>query len=159
MRNVPPINPAQKVKVNKYTIQPELYGTGTSISTIGVFAHEFGHALGLPDLYDTDYTSEGVGNWSLMAGGSWNYSGGNGGNRPAHLDPDPLRRPFPVGDDHVRQRRHDLGEGGGEASPGGARGCRRDVARLAVCQHEDRVVGAHVAVDRDGVERGRDRGT
>ena len=75
------------MKVNKYTIQPELYGTGTSISTIGVFAHEFGHALGLPDLYDTDYTSEGVGNWSLMAGGSWNYSGGNGGNRPAHLDP------------------------------------------------------------------------
>ena len=80
-------NPAQKVKVNKYTIQPELYGTTARISTMGVFAHEFGHALGLPDLYDTDYTSEGVGNWSLMAGGSWNYSGGDSGNRPAHFDP------------------------------------------------------------------------
>ncbi|MEJ7913839.1 MAG: hypothetical protein WKF70_11840, partial [Chitinophagaceae bacterium] len=33
-----------------------------------------------PDLYDTDYTSEGIGNWCLMAGGSWN----NGGLTPAH---------------------------------------------------------------------------
>jgi immune inhibitor A len=49
---------------------------------LGVCAHELGHLLfGLPDLYDTDYTSEGVGNWCLMGGGSWN---GNG-DRPAHL--------------------------------------------------------------------------
>ncbi len=41
--------------------------------TCGVFAHEMGHAaFGLPDLYDTDNSSEGLGNWSLMAGGSWN---------------------------------------------------------------------------------------
>jgi immune inhibitor A len=49
---------------------------------LGVCAHELGHLLfGLPDLYDTDYTSEGVGNWCLMGGGSWN---GNG-DRPAHM--------------------------------------------------------------------------
>lgn len=48
---------------------------------IGVCAHELGHLLfGFPDLYDTDYSSSGVGNWCLMGGGSWN----GGGNVPAH---------------------------------------------------------------------------
>ncbi len=48
---------------------------------LGVCAHELGHLLfGFPDLYDTDNSSEGIGNWCLMAGGSWN----NGGNTPAH---------------------------------------------------------------------------
>jgi immune inhibitor A len=48
---------------------------------IGVCAHELGHLLfGFPDLYDTDDTSEGVGNWCLMGGGSWN----GGGDIPAH---------------------------------------------------------------------------
>jgi len=49
--------------LNKYTIQPENGG-------VGVFAHEYGHDLGLPDLYD--YTGENsVGFWSSMATGSW----------------------------------------------------------------------------------------
>lgn len=48
---------------------------------IGVCAHELGHLLfGFPDLYDTDNTSEGIGNWCLMAGGSWN----GGGDIPSH---------------------------------------------------------------------------
>jgi immune inhibitor A len=48
---------------------------------IGVCAHELGHLLfGFPDLYDTDDTSEGIGNWCLMSGGTWN---GNG-DVPAH---------------------------------------------------------------------------
>jgi len=71
------------IKVNKYVIQPEKYYS--SISTIGVFAHEYGHALGLPDLYDTDYSSRGVGKWSLMAYGAWNYAV-NPGDRPAQFD-------------------------------------------------------------------------
>ncbi|MBI4683829.1 MAG: M6 family metalloprotease domain-containing protein, partial [Nitrospirae bacterium] len=71
------------IKINDYVIQPEiLYG---QIQTMGVFAHEYGHALGLPDLYDTDGSSEGIGNWSLMAGGSWNYVT-RSGDRPAHMD-------------------------------------------------------------------------
>jgi M6 family metalloprotease-like protein len=78
-------NPAQKVVVNKYTIQPEIL-SGTTQITIGVFAHEFGHALGLPDLYDTDGSSQGVGNWSLMASGSWNRQT-TSGDRPSHVDP------------------------------------------------------------------------
>ena len=71
------------IKVNKYVIQPEKYYS--SMSTIGVFAHEYGHALGLPDLYDTDYSSRGVGKWSLMAYGAWNYVV-NPGDRPAQFD-------------------------------------------------------------------------
>jgi immune inhibitor A len=48
---------------------------------IGVCSHELGHLLfGFPDLYDTDGTSEGIGNWCLMAAGSW----GGGGDTPVH---------------------------------------------------------------------------
>lgn len=63
------------VRINGYTMQPEF-------STMGVFAHEFGHNLGLPDLYDTDYSSSGLDKWSIMAGGSWIA----GGIRPGHFD-------------------------------------------------------------------------
>ena len=49
--------------VNKYTIQPENGG-------VGVFSHEYGHDLGLPDLYD--YTGENsTGFWTAMSSGSW----------------------------------------------------------------------------------------
>jgi len=95
------------VVVNNYNIQPGIGGnvagfdaatgtykeeakTGPFPAQTGVYAHEFGHALGLPDFYDTVYTSEGVGNYSMMAGGSWMrypnapvYSG----NSPTHFDP------------------------------------------------------------------------
>jgi immune inhibitor A len=73
------------VYVSRYSIEPE-YVKGLGDMSIGVFAHELGHALfGLPDLYDTDYTSEGVGNWSLMAAGSWNGPGSNGAS-PSYFD-------------------------------------------------------------------------
>ncbi len=40
--------------------------------TIGMYCHELGHMLfGLPDLYDYDYSSNGVGFWSLMGDGAW----------------------------------------------------------------------------------------
>ncbi|WP_455360556.1 immune inhibitor A domain-containing protein [Streptomyces sp. SYSU K21746] len=51
--------------VGDYTMQPENGG-------LGVFAHEYGHDLGLPDLYDTTGGAENsVGFWSLMSAGSW----------------------------------------------------------------------------------------
>ncbi|HYH34314.1 MAG TPA: immune inhibitor A domain-containing protein [Nocardioides sp.] len=58
-----PHNPTG-VWVNDYTVQPENGG-------LSVFAHEFAHDLGLPDLYDTSGNSGGAENsmgfWSLMA--------------------------------------------------------------------------------------------
>jgi hypothetical protein len=55
-------------------------------ATIGIMVHELGHDLGLPDLYDIDGSSEGVGSWSLMATGSWNQVS-RAGDSPAHMDP------------------------------------------------------------------------
>jgi immune inhibitor A len=68
------------VRVDSYIIGPELSGP-SSIATIGVLAHEFGHILGLPDLYDLDQTSLGMGRWDIMSYGAWN----NGGKTPAHF--------------------------------------------------------------------------
>ncbi|MCA9782054.1 MAG: M6 family metalloprotease domain-containing protein [Candidatus Delongbacteria bacterium] len=67
------------VQIWDYTMQPEIQGSDQA--EIGVYVHEFGHNLGLPDLYDTDYSSTGVGTWCVMAGGSWGGTFG-GPNRP-----------------------------------------------------------------------------
>jgi immune inhibitor A len=50
--------------VGDYTIQPENGG-------LGVFAHEYGHDLGLPDHYDTNGGENSTGFWTLMSSGSW----------------------------------------------------------------------------------------
>ncbi len=75
---------------HKWTLPNALNADGTQIfayltipedAKLGVCAHELGHLLfGFPDLYDTDASSEGIGDWCLMAGGSWN----GGGDIPAH---------------------------------------------------------------------------
>jgi immune inhibitor A len=53
------------VWIGDYTMQPENGG-------LGVFAHEYGHDLGLPDEYDTSGGGDnGVGFWTLMNSGSW----------------------------------------------------------------------------------------
>ena len=61
-----PNNPTG-VWVCDYTIQPENGG-------LGVFAHEYGHDLGLPDLYDTSGNTGGAENstgfWTLMSSGA-----------------------------------------------------------------------------------------
>jgi immune inhibitor A len=72
-----PSNPTG-VWVGDYTIQPENGG-------LGVFAHEFGHDLGLPDLYDTSGNTCGstcensTGFWSLMSSGANIGDGGSKG--------------------------------------------------------------------------------
>jgi M6 family metalloprotease-like protein len=75
------------VKIDDYVVIPALNCDGKTMIHIGVFAHEFGHAFGLPDLYDTDPengVSQGIGHWCLMASGSW---GGDGQSpeRPSHM--------------------------------------------------------------------------
>ncbi|MBI4051151.1 MAG: M6 family metalloprotease domain-containing protein [Elusimicrobia bacterium] len=71
------------VTASSYNIEPE-YVINPGDMTIGVIAHELGHALGLPDLYDTDLSSYGIGKWDVMSYGSWNgpYPGGSS---PAHF--------------------------------------------------------------------------
>ncbi len=63
------------VTIDRYACSSELNGkTGTPLG-IGTFVHEFGHVLGIPDLYDTEseftsgYT---VGHWDTMCNGSYN---------------------------------------------------------------------------------------
>ncbi|MFI2607247.1 immune inhibitor A domain-containing protein [Kitasatospora sp. NPDC018619] len=70
------------VWIGDYTMQPENGG-------LGVFAHEYGHDLGLPDLYDTagKGIDNSVGFWSLMSSGSWLGEGkGAIGDMPNDLD-------------------------------------------------------------------------
>jgi immune inhibitor A len=59
-----------------YTIQPQNGG-------LGVFAHEYGHDLGLPDLYDTSGNTGGAENstgfWTLMSSGANIGDGGRDG--------------------------------------------------------------------------------
>jgi M6 family metalloprotease-like protein len=59
------------------------------MATIGIMAHEFGHDINWPDLYDVDQSGEGVGEWSLMGSGSWGQDPGAGslaGDSPTHPD-------------------------------------------------------------------------
>ncbi|MEV5435875.1 immune inhibitor A domain-containing protein [Streptomyces sp. NPDC052682] len=56
--------------VGDYTIQPENGG-------LGVYAHEYGHDLGLPDHYDTNGGENSTGFWTLMSSGSWLGTGKN----------------------------------------------------------------------------------
>lgn len=78
-----PNNPTG-VWVGDYTIQPENGG-------LGVFVHEYGHDLGLPDLYDTSGNTGGAENstafWTLMSSGANIGAGGpNGiGDNPVDL--------------------------------------------------------------------------
>ena len=64
-----------------YTINPE-------DGDIGVFCHEFGHDLGLPDEYDyssaTGDASSGF--WTIMAGGSWLGRQWGLGTKPAAMN-------------------------------------------------------------------------
>lgn len=55
-----------------YACGSECRGRGNTMCAIGTFCHEFGHVLGLPDWYDTEYNHYAVGEWSVMDGGSYN---------------------------------------------------------------------------------------
>ncbi|MFE1341938.1 immune inhibitor A domain-containing protein [Streptomyces sp. NPDC058733] len=66
--------------VGDYTIQPENGG-------LGVYAHEYGHDLGLPDEYDTAGGENSTGFWTLMSSGSWLGRGENAiGDLPGDMN-------------------------------------------------------------------------
>jgi len=75
-----PRNGGGVIRVNDYVIQPILNCDDLTMIDIGVFCHEYGHAFGLPDLYDVNGGSQGVGHWCLMGSGSWNTP-----DDPAHM--------------------------------------------------------------------------
>lgn len=101
------------VLVNSYACTSEYKGRASKIRCgIGTFCHEFGHVIGQPDFYDTDYKFYTVGNWDIMCQGSYN----NDGNTPptfsayermyeGWLTPTQLELPgrytLPAGSDHV----------------------------------------------------------
>ena len=69
--------------IGDYTIEPENGG-------VGVFAHEFAHDLGLPDLYDTSGNTGGAENstgwWTIMSQGSYgSVNGQDIGSAPTHF--------------------------------------------------------------------------
>ncbi|MHA2610392.1 MAG: Ig-like domain-containing protein [bacterium JZ-2024 1] len=64
----PPFTTNEGAAIYDGTIIPEGEGTSMNQSIVGVVVHEFGHNLGLPDLYS--YYWSGAGIWSLMAIGN-----------------------------------------------------------------------------------------
>ncbi|WP_408898811.1 immune inhibitor A domain-containing protein [Nocardioides sp. R1-1] len=68
--------------IGDYTVEPENGG-------LGVFAHEYGHDLELPDFYDTAGGENGTGFWTLMSSGSWlGHAQGNIGTTPGLMGPE-----------------------------------------------------------------------
>lgn len=96
------------IKLNNYTLFGETMVKKNSDpakqyeyqSELGLVAHEFGHDLKLPDLYNSERTiiehdgkyvqvsnGDGLGQYSLMASGSWAHlQGEEAGATPTHLD-------------------------------------------------------------------------
>ena len=73
--------------INNYACSAELDNNG-SLSGIGTLCHEFGHVMGLPDLYDTEYGNNynnhlTPGEWDIMDRGSYN----GGGHCPPNYNP------------------------------------------------------------------------
>lgn len=67
--------------IGDYTTEPENGG-------LGIFAHEYGHDLGLMDYYDTAGGDNGTGFWTLMSAGSWLNKGGKAiGTKPNYMGP------------------------------------------------------------------------
>ncbi len=67
--------------IGDYTTEPENGG-------LGVFTHEFGHDLGLPDLYDTAGGDNSTAFWTLMSSGSWlSQSKTEIGSKPGYMGP------------------------------------------------------------------------
>ena len=70
----------QPIRISGERARGALFEYGTFAQTVGVMAHEFGHSLGLPDLYEFFYgspqeDSAGIGRWGLMGWGAHGWRG------------------------------------------------------------------------------------
>lgn len=62
--------------IDSGVIMPETSFQDGRVSYLqGTLCHEFGHSLGLLDLYDISYETTGMGGWALMGSGNWNLNG------------------------------------------------------------------------------------
>ncbi len=67
--------------IGDYTVEGENGG-------LGVFVHEYGHDLNLPDFYDTNAGENGTAFWTVMSSGSWLGDGTEDiGTRPDYMGP------------------------------------------------------------------------
>lgn len=65
-------------KLDNYAMSSEM--SGNSLGGIGTLCHEFGHVMGMPDFYDTNYgtnynNSLTPNDWDVMDGGAYNGDG------------------------------------------------------------------------------------
>jgi M6 family metalloprotease-like protein len=84
-----PGSTTQYMRIDRFSTMPEQSSfVPPQMTEIGVFCHEFGHALGLPDLYDTSSlggaSNMGPGNWALMSSGAYGVNGSTP-SEPSHL--------------------------------------------------------------------------
>ena len=66
------------VKISTYGCSQELYGASSlkQMDGIGAACHEFSHCMGLPDMYDTEYSGGyGMSDWDIMSNGSYGDDG------------------------------------------------------------------------------------
>ncbi len=71
-----PITTDDGTVIDDAVIYPEVASQDNLVAFLqGGLAHEFGHALGLLDLYDTSLQRMGMGSWALMGTGNWNMAG------------------------------------------------------------------------------------
>jgi len=65
----------QHIRIEDFVLAAGLNCSGSGVASVNITAHEMGHALGLPDLYDLDWSSYGVGAWDLMGYGLYATDG------------------------------------------------------------------------------------
>lgn len=75
--------------IDNYACSGEISGSTNLRNGIGTFCHEFGHVLGLPDYYDTEYGTNydeyyTPSDWDIMDSGSYNAKGDCPPNYSAH---------------------------------------------------------------------------
>ena len=76
------------VYLDNYAMSNEIDGQTGGLTGIGVLCHEFGHVMGMPDFYDTNYSTNYYSgltpnDWDIMDGGGYN----GGGHCPPNYSP------------------------------------------------------------------------